>query len=491
MDYCKYLHKYNRIDRYKIKNSWKVYTGIEGLDYVECKLCGKRSLIIDKRHLSSFHHISKKEYLLIFPNAATISKIKIETQKNNAVGNQANKGKRFSDEHCSKISKAQKGMNNSFFGRTHKKVSMERRRNTLLQLYGKPVYNKYTIEDVENFLFSINYKLVSNEYIDSISKITIKCDEGHIYSTRFDTVVRGCRCPLCMRKHSRSELEVYEFLKSYFTDVELGNRKLIAPYELDIVIPSKKAAVEYCGLYWHGESQGKDKNYHLNKLKRCNEKGYRLITIFEDEWIYKRDIVKSRLRNILGVSNCERIYARKCVIREIENKHKNIFLMNNHIQGSDTAYIKLGAYFNNKLVSVMTFSKGNIAKGGKSVEDVYELNRFCSDKNVLVIGAASKLLKYFISNYSPKKIFTYGDKRWSEGGLYKSLMFRFVTDTDPNYWYVINGKRAHRFNFRKSVLKDKLGMFDVNKTEYQNMLFNGYDRIWDCGNSKWELVLNS
>jgi hypothetical protein len=65
-----------------------------------------------------------------------------------------------------------------------------------------------------------------------------------------------------------------------------------------------------------------------------------------------------------------------------------------------------------------------------------------------------------------------------------------IAHTEPNYFYFKKGeyKRHHRFRFRKNVLKKKLQTFDINKTEYQNMLENGWLRIWDCGNIKYELI---
>jgi len=48
-------------------------------------------------------------------------------------------------------------------------------------------------------------------------------------------------------------------------------------------------------------------------------------------------------------------------------------------------------------------------------------------------------------------------------------------------------ERKYRYNYRKSNLI-KQG-FDINKTEQEIMFENGYDRIWDCGSFKYELIL--
>ena len=321
------------------------------------------------------------------------------------------------------------------------------------------------------------------EYKNNKGYIEFVCPNGHSGRIKVNNWKSGHRCTSCSHIVSKQETEIAEFLADKL-DIIRHDRTIIPPFELDIVVPSKKMAIEYCGLYWHTEGMGKDKNYHLNKLNLCEDAGYRLITIFEDEWKYKKDIVKSRLKHILGISDCERVFARKCKIREIDNKTKNEFLERNHLLGKDVSSVRLGAFYGDRLVSVMTFSRGSVAKNNIN-PDSYELVRFCSDIDLHVVGIASKLLKYFKKNYFDGKIFSYSDKRWSDGGLYKSLGFEKYGDVSPNYWYVVGDTRSHRFNFRKSALKEKLNAFNDVLTEYENMFLNGFDRVWDCGNVKW------
>ena len=344
---------------------------------------------------------------------------------------------------------------------------------------------RFSYEFVKESFEREGYTLLTKTYNNKFGMLKFKCPKGHIHSMVYQNWMAGHRCGKCSHIVSKAETDVYNFIKQFLIDAVQSNRSLIKPFELDIVIPSKKIAIEYNGLYYHSESMGKDKNYHLNKLQKCNEIGYKLITIFEDEWINKQNIVKHRLMHILNVSEANSIHARKCVIKEINATVKNEFLNKFHIQGADRSSIKLGAFYNDQLVSLMTFSKGSIAKGGKTADGIYELNRFCSDHDYIISGIANRLFKHFIRNYNPTEIFTYGDKRWSDGNLYKHLGFDFVHDSAPNYWYIDGCNRIHRFNFRKSVLKDKLEIFDESLSEIDNMRLNGWDRIWDCGNVRW------
>ena len=94
---------------------------------------------------------------------------------------------------------------------------------------------------------------------------------------------------------------MFEFIKTLCNDAVQRERNIISPYELDIYIPSKRIAVEYNGLAWHSEKfKGNGtKTYHLMKTNLCKENGIKLIHFFEDEWLEKKEIVKSVLTEIL------------------------------------------------------------------------------------------------------------------------------------------------------------------------------------------------
>jgi hypothetical protein len=275
--------------------------------------------------------------------------------------------------------------------------------------------------------------------------------------------------------------------------VEQRNRDILHGLELDIYIPSKYIAIEVNGNFWHSEVGGhKYKNYHINKTVQCNNNGIRLIHIFEDEWIENEAIVKSRLKHILNVNDhYKSIFARKCEIKQISSSDSKLFLTDHHIQGCVNASINLGAYYNNELISVMTFGKFRSALGSKNQNsNEYEMYRFCSKSDIKVVGIAGRLLSYFIRLHNPQKIISYSDRRWGApvGSLYEKIGFNRISIGIPNYWYVNKDylRRVHRFNFRKSELPSKLKTFNPQLTEWENMQLNGYDRIWDCGNFKYE-----
>ena len=210
------------------------------------------------------------------------------------------------------------------------------------------------------------------------------------------------------------------------------------------------------------------------------EKNKDTVYIFQDEWLYKQDIVKSRLLNKLGVTG-NKIYARKCLIKEIGYQESSLFLNKNHIQGKISGCKYIGLFNQNELVSIMVFGKLRKNLGSTNKEGEYELLRFCSTLNTNVIGAAGKLFQYFLKAYKPKKVISYCDKRWGEGEFYEKIGMKYSHDTQNNYFYVndINCERENRFSYRKDILV-KMG-FDKNKTEKDIMIGRGVRRIYDCG----------
>lgn len=210
------------------------------------------------------------------------------------------------------------------------------------------------------------------------------------------------------------------------------------------------------------------------------------IILFEDEMVNIK-LLHAKLLHYSKQNNTLRIHARECDVRKCDKNEKRILLNTNHIQGNDNSQIAYGAYYNNKLVAVMTFSppRTGIGVHKNKCGGEWELVRFCTDVNYRIPGIASKLLKHFQRNHEWTQIYSYADKRWSTGNLYYKLGFQLVANNPPDYFYVIDGERKHRWNYRKDILKDTLPNYDPKLTEYQNMVNHGYWRVWDCGTLKF------
>ena len=286
--------------------------------------------------------------------------------------------------------------------------------------------------------------------------------------------------------HSKEEKEIEEFVKTLGVKYVSCDKKMLNGVELDLYFPDHKIAIEYNGLYWHSEKNGKTKNYHIEKTKKCLDSDIHLIHIFSDEWANKKEIIKNRLRNLFRL-NENKIYARQCVISEISQKEKSEFLRRYHLQGNDKSSIYFGLKYRDVLVAVMSFGKKRRSLG--SIGDGYELYRYASNG---VVGGFTKMLKHFVNTHSPKEIITYADRNWSPSDLfcfYGKVGFKYLGITKPNYYYLRNySKRLHRFNFRKDRLIS-MG-HDPAKSEAQIMSELGYDKIWDTGNLKYGIYLD-
>ena len=286
--------------------------------------------------------------------------------------------------------------------------------------------------------------------------------------------------------HSKPELEIMNFIKSYGLDCK-SNRKILHGKEIDIFVAEKNLGIEFNGNVFHSEWRGgKNKNYHLYKTEECKRNGVSLIQIFEDEYTIKREIVLNKISHILGLeTKKEKIYARKCKIKTIYTHEANAFLEQFHIQGETSATVYYGAYCQDKLIAVMSFKTENNGN--------WELTRFASDYNYICCGVGGKLFKHFIREYNPDSVKSFADRRWTvdeENNVYIQLGFKFDGYTPPDYKYynptVDKYRRFHKFGFRKKTLLKKypdLLVPEMTETEMVKEL--GYDRIWDCGLIKY------
>ena len=321
-----------------------------------------------------------------------------------------------------------------------------------------------------------DYKLL---YSGKIMNDTLSLKTGErlmMHNINGDTITKGS---------SKPELEIGELLDSLKISYIKNNRTILNGKEIDFIIEDMKVGIEFNGNIHHTEFfGGKDKSYHLNKTRGANANGYKLIHIFSDEWENNKDIVLNKLTHILSKNDGFRIGARKCILKEIPTFLKNDFLNTYHIQGEDNSNVKLGAFYNDILVGVMTFKKCN---------DGIELSRFATNYYYNISGLGSKLLKFYIKNYSPTKIISFADRRWtldSSDNLYIKLGFKLTNILSPDYKYynrkINNHKRFHKFGFRKKILIKKYNL-NPNLTELEMIKELGYDRIWDCGLFKYEL----
>jgi hypothetical protein len=345
-----------------------------------------------------------------------------------------------------------------------------------------------TFDEVKKVFEAEDYKVLSSTYINNREKLDVICPEGHQWKTSFhsfkDLTERCMKCYLKNSWDSKPQQEIFEFVKEVVgknVEVIKNDRDIISPKELDIYIPSKNLAIEYCGLHWHAEvASGKPRKYHYDKMMECYGKNIRLITIFEDEYLNRKDVVLSRIRNALNGSS-RRVYARKCEVREIAGKVASEFLARYHLQGKSGSSIRFGLFYGEELLQVMTFGELSRPHAKMKSGRTAELKRFSCLPDISVVGGASKIFKQalkYLEAVGYKYVKSYCDMRYANifSPVYEKMGFKLLTGTKYTPHYVKDQKRYRNQGLRKTPEERLTG-----KTEFELRKDQGYDRLWDCG----------
>ncbi|WP_373514318.1 hypothetical protein [Persicitalea sp.] len=174
----------------------------------------------------------------------------------------------------------------------------------------------------------------------------------------------------------------------------------------------------------------------------------RHVTLWEDQWYTKRQIVQSRLKALLGIS--ERIPARLTQVRRLDRPTTSNFLKENHLQDATITKYKYGLFLPEKhfrvlaqppandelLVAIATFARPRIFDRAEGPHRSYELVRFANLLSTTVVGGLDKLLSHFVKEHQPDDIMTYADLEWSSGVSYQKLGFETHGDTPPQEFWV-------------------------------------------------------
>lgn len=273
------------------------------------------------------------------------------------------------------------------------------------------------------------------------------------------------------RGKSLAEIAFADYIKSiYKGKIILNDTKLLSGLELDVYLPDLKLAFEFNGEYFHSDVF-KRKNYHMKKTNECQSLGIRLVHIWTIDWNSQQDIIKSQILNFIGQTTT-RIYARKCVVREVNKTTSCEFLRINHLQGNTISKYRYGLYYNDELVELITFGKLRDAVIHRQSIDNYELVRMCSKLDTIVVGGVSKLFTHFIKIHSPKQILTFAHRDWSNGGVYEKIGMTLKATTPPGYFYSNGTRKEYRHPGQKRELIN-MG-FDASKSESDIMRERGY-----------------
>lgn len=362
--------------------------------------------------------------------------------------------------------------------------TQDKRAATNVKRYGSTTYAGSTVSPSARAVLADKLQVEQMLLDFSLSEIALSI--GTSVSLVRDAVDQHGLQDVVKRKATSSpQRSILNMLDGMGIEYVVNDRSVIAPVELDIYIPAHNLAIEFNGVYFHSEVSGKDKRYHLAKTLACTNQNIQLLHVRSDEWERKQHIVKSRIQSHLGAN--QKVMARKCTVGVVDAALARSFLDLNHIQGNHSATMTYGLHYDGVLVALMSFIKSRYDS-----QKQWELLRYCSLRGMNVVGGASKLFAAFRRDQNPDNVVSYCDLRWGSGGVYQQLGFKYSHTSNPNYFYFKRSgdtnKLYSRVQFQKHKLAEVLEEFDPSLTEWENMRTNGYDRIWDCGNSVWHWV---
>ncbi len=356
---------------------------------------------------------------------------------------------------------------------THKNKEVRERLDELKRLSKEEVLCRVE----SNKLFDVSSK--NFEYVRrSEENILVKCKKCQIeISTSLHKLMTGVRCKKCYPVGSAGEAGVSQFIESLGLEVINNTRQIITPLEIDVYIPALKFGIECNGLYTHNELS-KSQIYHSNKTEMCLKKGVKLFHVFEDEWNEKQEIVKSMIAHRIHMTK-RKIFARKCVVRELSVKQRRDFFDSCHIDGDTNSKIAWGLFYEDELVSALSLRKAF----HKKHEMMLEIARFCTALHTSVVGGLAKLtqvaLKHSIAHGFRNGLLTYVDTRFGQGEGYKAAGFSMVGRTPNRFWWTDTFVRFNRFKFRADK---RAGL-----TEHDIASEHGVIKIWGCPNLIFEL----
>ncbi len=336
-----------------------------------------------------------------------------------------------------------------------------------------PFTNKSFLKDVidtkqKNILYKYKKIVENDEYeiIDNTKNemkiLHKKCDQ--IFYTNYSTLRNRLNynitlCTNCFpisESKSVKEKDFVSWLRSLNLNIKENDRNILNGKELDIYIPEYNLAIEFNGLYWHSE-KFKDKNYHLDKSLKCSEQGIRLLHVWEDEWIFKQDVVKS---TILDILNMKKNFKYKDLLTvKVLNDKNNIekFVSKNSLNFFEKTNLNISVFHNQEIIAILC-----LKRNGKNYTIINHVEKISND---IKYNTFEILFNYLLNNYYYENIYLMNDFRF--GNIVSEDIFEKINFSKPSF-YLCKGNQR----FSKKEIKNNKGYFKlyncgINKFKYK------------------------
>jgi hypothetical protein len=260
------------------------------------------------------------------------------------------------------------------------------------------------------------------------------------------------------------------------------NYRLPSRLQLDLLSIERKLAIEFNGLYWHSQAppRPRQSDYHQRKYLEAKSQGLRLITIWEDQWRDKKDVILGRLKALCsGV----KIGARSCLLVELDGKTATIFYEKHHLDGAARgAKLHLGLLQNGEVVQAASFSKVRYGKDRSG----HELLRMATAGGIVVVGGASRLIAEGRKQLGPK-LLSYASTDWGgEGYGAGGATLDGITPPGMFYYEKSGMRRWHRLSFSRGAFEKTTGLkWDSELNEAENAERAGFYQVFTGGSLRW------
>lgn len=277
--------------------------------------------------------------------------------------------------------------------------------------------------------------------------------------------------PIKAHTASKAEADFLTFLQSLDDSIQPRRNLFNLPYWVDGYSLNHNMAFEFNGYHWHSERA----TYHQEKRKAI-EAYCPLIQIWEYDWVHKRAICEDLLRAKLGIR--EKLYARKCALRELSREESQAFFNANHLKGYVAASLTLALEHDGEVMIAASFRRHNVYE--------WELARLASNGSLVVVGGLSRLLHHFHISTKASSLLSYADCDISTGNAYHKAGFQLIGETGPSYGYVNNsGRYVPRQSLMRANFMKAYPTLDASGSEVERAKLLKLKRVYQSGNLKF------
>lgn len=258
-------------------------------------------------------------------------------------------------------------------------------------------------------------------------------------------------------KHYRSstaEKELSEVINECNYSTKNSARGIIKSKELDVYVPELNLAFEFNGIFWHSElKQRITRTYHQDKVVLCNNKGIRLIHIYEHEWVKYKEIICSNVKRVLGKLSTSQSHTIRIITREEFEDREDW----KNVKDCDVDYF-CGVFCENQLINVT-----GLKTKDEQMHVVYYQDSLQFDTRQLF----GDLLRFIRTTFYPNILFEIEDGGWIENKMLVDLGFVLKQINPPTCLY---------FNHKSPI--ETISLVLAEDLAWEDAKQQKYDRIW-------------